>query len=81
MKTRILYVNTMKIKLVLLVISMFKIVKKGFSVTVVNSGLTENVPDWLRRNIRKEILRKKRFSTLRRAQNTSFHSIKSIIHN
>ena len=81
MKRRILYVNTVKTKRVSLVISMFMIAKKGFSVTVVNSGLTENVPDWLRRNIRKQILRKKRFSTVRRAQNTSFHSIKSIIHN
>ena len=53
METRILYVNTVKTTRVLLVISMFMIGKKGFSVTVVNSGLTENVPDWLSRNIRK----------------------------
>ena len=81
MKTRILYVNTVKTTRVLLVISMFMIGKKGFSVTVVNSELTENVPDWLSRNIRKQLLKKKRFGTARRAQNTSFHSMKSIIHN
>ena len=81
METRILYVNTVKTTRVLLVISMFMIGKKGFSVTVVNSELTENVLVWLSRNIKKQMLKKKRFGTVRRVQNTSFHSMKSIIHN
>ena len=59
METRILYVNTVKTTRVLLVISMFMIVKKGFSVTVVNSELTENVLDWLSRNIKKQMLKKR----------------------
>ena len=45
METRILYVNTVKTTHVLLVISMFMIGKKAFSLTVVNSGFTENVLD------------------------------------
>ena len=45
METRILYVNTVKTTHVLLVISMFMIGKKGLSVTVLNSGFTENVLD------------------------------------
>ena len=43
MVTRILYLNTVKTKHVLCVIRMFMIDKKGFSVTVVNSGFVENV--------------------------------------
>ena len=52
METRILYVITVKTAHVLLAISMFMIGKKGFSVAVVKSGFTENVLDWLNRNMR-----------------------------
>ena len=43
MEERILYVNTVKTTHVVLVISMYMTGKKGFSVTVVNSGFTENM--------------------------------------
>ena len=52
METRILYVITVKTAHVLLAISMFMIGKKGFSVAAVKSGFTENVLDWLNRNMR-----------------------------
>ena len=45
MEARILYVNTVKTTHILLVISILLIGKKGFSVTVVNSGFTENALD------------------------------------
>ena len=64
-----------------LVISMFMIGKKGFSVTVVNIGFTENVLNWLNKNIRNYKLIKKRFGTVGCAQKTYSDSMKSIIHN
>ena len=51
METRILYVTTVKTTLVFLVMSMYIIGKKGFFMIVVDSGFTENVLNWLSRNI------------------------------
>ena len=50
--------------------------KKRFSVTVVNIGFTENVLDWLNKNIKNYKLMKKRFGTVGCAQKTYSDSMK-----